>query len=198
MIKQNISKWYIVGLTAMLVIGCLIVAVGSTWSRYRTDYTGNAMFKADIPANVVLGIWDEETKTFTKSNELVWTETDDNLKLDFAISNNSSDEDQIVKVRMIVNLNAWNEDYDVKDIVISDGTEETYTVQPERIGKNTSMYYTFGDGWIFRFFDEEGKEAQWSLKGGKLSVKDLDMIIDSAVITDISLVQLQIDTDFAK
>ena len=196
MIKQNISKLYITGLIALLVVGCLIVSVGGTWARFRMDYTGNTTFKADVPASVVLGVWDDETEVFTSDNELVWTEIDGKFKLDFAISNNSSYDDQIVKVRMMANLNVWDEDNNVKDIVISDGTEEKYTMHPERIGENTSVYYTFGDGWIFTFFDEEGKEAQWLLEGGKLSVKDLDVIINSDVLTDIGLVQLQIVTDF--
>lgn len=196
MIKQNISKWYIIGLAVILIIGCLMIAVGSTWARYRTDYTGNVKFKVETPANVILGTYDEETETFTKGDELVWTETEDELKLDFAISNDNSSEDQILQVRMIASLNAWNDDYDAKSVVLSDGTEEKYTMQAERIGKNTSMYYTFGDGWIFRFFDEEGKEAQWLLKGGKISFKDLDVTIDNSLVTDVSIIQLQIYTDY--
>ena len=54
MIKQNISKWYIIGLAVILIIGCLMIAVGSTWARYRTDYTGNVKFKVETDRKSVV------------------------------------------------------------------------------------------------------------------------------------------------
>ena len=194
--QRNISRWYVLGLTALVVVGCLFLAVGSTWARYRTDYSGNVTIAAGKPVNALVGTWDDETGKFTESSELLWTEEDGTMNLAFAVSNNSVGEDCTVRVRLIVSLGAWSEDFDAKSVVISDGTESKYTMEPLRIVKNSAMYYTFGDGWMFRFLDEDGEEACWTLEGGKLTCKEFGITIDSSVLTDISLVQLQIDTDF--
>lgn len=73
---------------------------------------------------------------------------------------------------------------------------DIYEAQAVYISKESPMYTTFGEGWVFRFMDEEGKELRWTLEGGELSYIQMHLTMESSIPVDTSLLQLQIDSKY--
>lgn len=209
--KQNISRWYLLGLTVILIAGALLISVGTTLARYRVDQEKNIQFTPRTPAAVALGTMTGED--FTPNGTIAWvkqavedgTQTKTVYTLDFAVSNylvedeapGYDDEDLVVRVRMIGTLNAWDPSVGgtvvLKDgVVLDDGSERTFTATVTEIPEDTPLYHAFGVGWIFQFLDADGKEMEWTLKGGELSCVALNITMDASALTDTSLLQLQI------
>ena len=66
-----------------------------------------------------------------------------------------------------------------------------------RILKDSPMFSVFGEGWVFTFPDEDGKEMTWLLEGGSLSTISCQILIDGIELTDPSLLQLTVTGYFA-
>lgn len=73
-----------------------------------------------------------------------------------------------------------------------DGVE--YTAEATRISRDSELYAAFGDGWEFRFLDQQGNELCWELEGGKQSCIE---VLIAILGTDVqaSLLQVQIITE---
>ena len=67
-----------------------------------------------------------------------------------------------------------------------------------RIVSGSALHTTFGEGWIFRFEDDDGQELFWDLKGGELSCIEMALILEDGTLTDASLLQLQIASRYIK
>ena len=52
----------------------------------------------------------------------------------------------------------------------------------EKILENTALHFEHGDGWVFTFFDENGKEFSRILEGGKTSYIKMSIIVDTTEI----------------
>lgn len=216
--KLNISRWYALGLAAVLVAASLLLAIGTTWARYRTEVGQETnLFEARRPISVTLGKLDD-AGNFGAEDEILWEkQTDGKMLLNFAISNANADEDAEkpyleesleVRVRLVGSLAAWSESETAK-VILTDGTllksdfqtaepqEKEFTAEVMRIPEKTALYYSFGDGWVFRFLDEEGEELTWILEGGQLSCVEMNITIDSAALAGTSLLQLQIIGEIA-
>lgn len=206
--KPNISQWYLLGLAAILVVGCLTVAVGTTFARYRDEITQLVSFQVRQFNKVYLGsleysAYSGRGGTFVRSDETYWQEYGGDLMLNFAVGNGTSEEDfadadQKVQIRLIGSLGAWYPSGDMKLTLTvplqSDPTQsETLEATVIRISEESPLYETFGDGWMFCFLDEIGRERSWTLEGGKLSFISMDLIYENADLVDTSLLQLQVN-----
>ena len=204
--KPNISRWYALGLAAVIVAGCLILSIGTTFARYRSDTEEAIIFEPRVPISVTVSKLTESAALDTKS-EIAWEkQTDGSMLLNFAVSNAIIDaaggttyqeEDIRVRVRLIGTLAAWSEEQTGK-VILTDGTMtkdkelKEFTADIMRIPENTSLYYSFGDGWVFRFLDGEGEELTWILEGGALSCVEMNITMDASAFSGTSLLQLQI------
>lgn len=215
--KQNISRWYALGLAALLVAGCLILSIGTTLARYRSDTEKAILFEPRAPITVTVSK-PSETLALDTESAIGWEkQTDGSMLLNFVVSNAITDaksektyqEESIeVRVRLVGSLAAWSESETAK-VILTDGTllksdsqtaepqEKEFTAEVMRIPEKTALYYSFGDGWVFRFLDEEGEELTWILEGGQLSCVEMNITIDSAALTGTSLLQLQIIGEIA-
>lgn len=221
--KLNISRWYALGLAALLLAGCMVLAVGTSLARYRYETQKKLLFEPRAPIAVMVtkltGTGALDTKT-----AVGWEKQEDGkLLLNFAVTNVTSaadaeevtwqEQDLEFRVRLVGSLKAWTEDQaeDVtEEVILTDGTllqtttgspetakEKEFVAEVMRIPENTSLYHSFGDGWVFRFLDEEGEELTWELEGGVLSCVELDITIDASAVSDTSLLQLQIIAETA-
>jgi hypothetical protein len=72
---------------------------------------------------------------------------------------------------------------------------DEYTAEVTRITVGTSLYHTYGEGWLFRFLDQEGRELTWDLAGGQFSSIHVELILEGADPATATLLQLQITGD---
>lgn len=216
--KQNISRWYLLGLAAILTVGCMMVSVGTTLARYRVDNEKTILFEPKTPVAVALGTVDGEGN-FDPAGTIAWTEqtititpeegdssTESQTKkvyaLNFAVANYISEgkfqeKDLTVRIRLVGSLDAWNETTPgtvvlTDGVTLEDGTQREFTATVTGIPENTALYHSFGVGWVFQFVDENGQELTWTLEGGKLSCQSLNITMDAAGLSGTSLLQLQI------
>ena len=205
--KPNMTRWYAMGLTALLVVGCLVMAVGVTWARYRTDVMGSTVFQSRKPLAVRLGKMEpmeDGTTLFVPGARQTWERVDGKLRLDFAVANGTSAEvfetrDQRFHIRLVGSIGAWSGDETAAIYLEIPPRAETETeptlvkATAARIEPGTQLWSTFGDGWTFRFLDPRtGRELDWTLEGGGLTCLDLDLVMEGSTLTDTSLLQMQI------
>lgn len=206
--KQNISRWYALGLAAVLVISSLILATGIALARYRTEYKETIKFVTGEPGGIYLGAVDEETGTFDVTATGNWEQVENTLQLDFSVANgvdqeNCAERTQVFHVRLIGSLGIGQDEtlptIKLIDPTVHDSTKaadenEGYTAEPIRIVEGSLLHTTFGDGWVYCFLDEEGEELTWVLEGGEFSCVGLCalIVLDDNTQLDTSFLQLQV------
>lgn len=186
--KSNMIPWCLMGLTAVLVVTCLIGAIGVSYARF-TDGEDNVdvQFGVRQLAPVYLGIIDEE-KGFIQE-ESAWQTQDGQSRLSFAVSNGGAEQDQCFLLRIIGSLGTWSEDPEKTLTLTVEGV--TYTAAVSPIVQGTALYAAFGDGWVFRFLDVDGNELNWNLEGGALSYTEMTLCLEGEA-ESAGLLQLQI------
>ena len=190
--KTYISPQLLLGLTALLVAGCLLAAVGISFARYRTDMYSSILLRPDQAAQVYLGYVENDT---FYNRQTGWTDTGEMLQLSFAVGNGAdsgayANADQSFRLCLVASLGAWQAESDATISLTVDG--QTYSATARRIAEGSALHTQFGDGWEFRFLDDSGKEPRWDLPGGQFSCISMLLELNSAAITDTSLLQLQV------
>lgn len=246
--KPGVLPWSSLGLAAVMLVACLVGAVGIATARYRAEQQAGAYFQPQAPVQVYLGQLrpDETTQTYTfdtaqQSWQPVETEDSRYYQLSFAISNGPTVDSfqefsQQVRIRLVGSVGLWDMDEEVPVVLKlrvpkpveepepTDPTETTapttatdptgttaptdatepepteppydeYTATVTRIVQGTSLYNSFGDGWVFRFTDENGRELTWELEGGQFSCITLELILEGSDPAVTTLLQLQIIGD---
>ena len=149
-------------------------------------------------------------------------QNDGSMKMNFVVSNQENQEEPLeVRIRLLGSLHAWSgepHDPNATTETTKETTEETlpqvlkpeatvtlwdgaldkeekpilHTAQVMRIPENSALYHSFGEGWVFRFLDENGAELTWILENGQLSCVEMDLSISGQALAGTSLLQLQI------
>ena len=187
--KLHISPALRLGMAVLLLLCCMIVALGVTFARYHNGEKGSLTFRPYKDSQVCLGYMDEDSFVNAQND---WVQAEEQLQLSFAISYVSSNRkfapaDQVVCLRVVASLGVWNEEMS-SPLSLTVG-ENTYIATPQRIAENSALYTQFGDGWVFRFYDDEENELQWELVGGQFSCIQGLLCVDAAV-GDTSLLRL--------
>lgn len=206
--KLNISTWYSLGLAAVLVVFSLLVAIGTTWARYRTEKSEEIYFEPADLVEVCLGKVEYEEGNpaagkFVQSNEGSWELNEEGqLQLKFAVANGTSvtayeRQSQEFYIRLVGSLGIQSEEKKLSlKLTFPDADEpeglKTVEATAIRIVPGSAMYNTFGDGWVFSFMDEEEGELTWMLEGGSLSYIEMALTLENGTLADASLLQLQI------
>ena len=205
--KPNMKMWYSLGLTLLLSLAMLLVATGTAFARYRAERDREITFQVRKPEQIQLGTisviekdGDEaDLMIFHPSQQLLWKTEDGVTKLEFVVTNGMSVTDysartQQVRIRMIGSLGLWNGTAVPEILIIppqEDGDEEIAAVKAtaEPLPEGTSLYYTYGEGWLYTFLDEEGKELTWELKGGRFDYAEILVTIDGQIPDNPSMLQ---------
>lgn len=211
--KLNTPMYLCLGLCAVLMVFCLIIATGTTFARYRLEQALPMDLEARPLDQVYLGQWsiDEETEkpVFITDQQNPWQTVDGVTRLEFTVSNGLTEksfarEELRVYVRVVGTL-------DIRDggngpvlkLLVPSQEEgedpQEYIGKPERIPQGTQLHHTFGEGWIFRFCDEEGQEIFQTLEGGALNWMDLKLVMEmpeGSAASYTGLLQLQITGDY--
>lgn len=210
--KPNTIPWYMLTLTALLLVLSLVITAGVSLARYRSEREASASFQVRPIEAIYLGILSEPDEeghvTFQPMDQGNWQTVDGVTQLRFAVANGSSldhytQDDLVFQVRLISSLGLGVDSQPV-NIVLSVPREDDpsqfqeYVAVMQPIEADSPIHSTFGDGWTFLFHDQNGKEMIWELEGGKLSYIDLRLRQETTNITDISLLQLQITAGLAE
>ncbi len=206
--KKNISRWALPMLLLLLTVGCLVASTGGALARYRAEWKETIYFEVRPPEQVVLGkmVTDENgTVSFDATAQGAWETVEGKQQLEFTVANGTteeaySQENQRIHLRLIGTLGIWDGDEEFTVTLQlppeedAEESEEPKKVQATviRIQEGSPMYTTFGDGWVFAFYDEEGEELSWLLEGGELDTVTMTLILEGAAQNEASLLQLQI------
>lgn len=140
---------------------------------------------------------EEETTVTIEKQQMVFTVANGNTSGSYA------DEDQKALVRFVGSPDVWDGSRTISLTLIlppeKEGEENVeIPAKVTRIQKDTALYYAFGDGWVFAFYDKWGQEISWDLEGGKLSWATVTVELDEAGLEDLSLLQLLVTGDYTK
>ena len=179
-------------LGTLLVIGCLVAAIGITFARYRTQWNGQMGFQAEQVGRLQLGTVSGDAFS---TAEAAWIQTENGWQMTFAVANGTGTDDHIaltqqVQLQLVASLGAWSADSDETITLTVAG--KTYTATATPIPQNSTLHTQFGDGWVFRFQDESGNAYTGQLPGAAFGYIPMQLSINSTAIADTGLFQLQV------
>lgn len=185
--KPNRIALYSLALLLILCAGVLVMSTGTAYARYRSQKDADITFEVRAPEQICLGT-PGKNNTF-RTEEPQWKTVEGITRMDLAVANGTSKEnfaihDQKISLCFLGSAGLWNGESAAKiSLVGKDGTLIPATATP--IAEGTTLYHSFGAGWIYSFRDEDGVELSWELPGGELSFVSLTVTIeDEALITD--------------
>lgn len=179
----------------LLIVGCLVAAIGISFARYRDYWKGNMGFQAEKVGRLHLGTVTDDTFS---SNQAAWVQTESGWQMSFAVGNGLSESDhaqldQRVMLQLVASLGAWS-DQSAGAVTLKVG-ETTYTATASRIPTGSALHTKFGDGWVFQFVDTEGNAYTGELPGAAFGYIPMELTINSTSIMDTSLLQLQVTAE---
>ncbi|MBQ5322286.1 MAG: hypothetical protein J6J07_02460 [Oscillospiraceae bacterium] len=171
-------------------MAALVIATGTTYARYRTDAEAEILFEVKTPSQIIIGTVltnAEGNEEFDPNGILGWKTEGNTATLEIAVSNGSSGnsvKDQEIRFRLIggLGLSVGEGTAEVTLKITEDGSEKIFYAEAEKILENTALHFEHGDGWVFTFFDENGKEFSRILEGGKTSYIKMSIIVDTTEI----------------
>ena len=203
--KQKIKSpfGYISVLALLLCMAALVISVGTTFSRYSKEISGSMTFGIRESEHIIIGT--VTNGNFSPAEEIVWTEENGEAVLKVAVANGTSSKDfcksnQRITLEIVgsLGLSIDPEDPSIKLVLPSteeDGEPVLVFAKATPIEKGTALYKANGEGWVLNFFDEEGKEVFWELKGGKLSFEEITIKAETSKISATSMLVPQIKAE---
>ena len=172
---------------AVLLLACAAMLLGTAWARYRYRETTDMLF-APKPAPQVYLFADH---AFTPLPE-TFGEAAEGKTLQFVVTNADSAEkfaaeDQYALVRLYGSLGLGAGENLTAELTV-DGV--TYTAVPRPVDVDSPVYTSFGEGWVYCFFDASGNEMRWLLEGDTFSAKQMQLRVTTREGLDTSLLRL--------
>lgn len=188
--QKNSLLRHLLCLALLLCMAALVIATGTTYARYRTDAEAEILFEVKTPSQIVIGtvLTDAEgNEEFYPNGILGWKTEGNTATFEIAVSNGSSGngvKDQEIRFRLIGGLgfSVGEGTAEVTLKITEDGSEKIFYAEAEKILENTALHFEHGDGWVFTFFEENGKEFSRILEGGKSSYIKMSIIVDTTEI----------------
>lgn len=187
--QKNSSLRHLLCLALLLCMAFAVIATGTAYARYRTDAKAELLFTIRKPAELVIGtvINVDGNEEFDPNGIPGWKTEGNTATFEIAVSNGSSGngvKDQEIRFRLIggLGLSVGEGTAEVTLKITEDGSEKIFYAEAEKILENTALHFEHGDGWVFTFFDENGKEFSRILEGGKSSYIKMSIIVDTTEI----------------
>lgn len=218
--KRNNLYRYGICVVILCLCTCVVLATGVSYARYRTEFlTQSFQFSTQTPQSIYLhgevaegqaakaqgGDWPEcptgwTVPTMTGNQEILLPDAE----LRFSVSNGNSiyeyaSRDQQFTVEIVAALTIENPDKLTVQMTAEspdDGELQDYIAVPERILEGSFLYGSYGDGWIYRFYDDEGEPLVFRLEGGYLNYQNF--IIQVAGNVSPSLLSLEISGQYSQ
>lgn len=164
-------------LTAFLLMISLLLAVGITFGRYRTEIFGNLIFQVK-PLKQLAFQSQQWAQAEDGSYTLTFTmaEANENCRIYLAVSEGITAPDAL-QVTLTLPVVTTEENLEAQEEA-GDSSETPEEVLPvvltatmEQITEGTALYGTFGSGYVFRFYDAEtGEQITLDLVAGSAYV----------------------------
>lgn len=152
----------------MVWVGILLVtlslAIGVTWGRYYESLESEITLEI-AEANTYY-LWEVESEETGEESA-----AEESQILQFGVSNGTSDttytsQDMSLTPVLYLSENIGNTEYITVSLTVTvEEITTTYVGQGTAIVEQTNLYYTFGPGWSYIFYDEDGAELQLELSG---------------------------------
>lgn len=192
--NRNLSMVLLV--TVLLLTA--VLAVGPGLARFQAEESQPLVFVPAAPGKVYLGTMatpDESNVSGFDPQEMNhWETVDGGLQLPFTVANGASGESKTLQtqsftVQLIGSLGLGNPLPDVELHVMEPEGQQVYRGMPTQIAQGSPLYQTYGDGWVFRFYDEAGKERTWQLQGERFSAVEMALTLVGGELTEMCLLQ---------
>ena len=195
--KNNKTIWYIAALALLLCLGTIVVSFEESFARYQKTQERELEFSVKAREQVYVGTLADES--FIAGADLEWQDVGENKKrLAIAVANAEEEsqnsfypqEDKKITINLLATAGFYNAE--VKLVLTDENGEESFIeAKSEDIEENSALDNSFGQGVIFRFFDENEEEIFWILEGEKFSCKEIIIEADFTD-TDLAIIQPQI------
>lgn len=176
-IYGNRKIWFVM----LLLLVTVVLTVNASWARYYESLEDDIEIKAsDFQTFYLWGIQDG-----VLTSEMDIQSTEETTTLELAVSNGVEDEyygetDVIVEPQLYVSENIGeSSNLSVSLILEQDGTSKTYSSKASEIQESTNLYYSFGAGWIYQFYDDDGEILQLELLGGEYSEIQMRIVVEA-------------------
>lgn len=197
--KEHNFAWNRIGLLAVLFVVSLMLAVGTAWGRYRTQLTGDIYYQTREPTQIYL---------FGGKDESGYTQLTDHWQvvaggggssLPLLVSNTDGTSIPRRDIRFSLRLAATQgigagENWSLSlHVTGADGSVSVYSGVAQAIASDTELHDQFGDGWVYRFYNTDGSEVEFTLPGG-IQSEWYGAVVCSAADpgSDPALLQLQV------
>ena len=181
------------GILLVMILLCLCLSIGIAYGRYRAQSVDNIPFVSDELEMVYLGrelSADGEVDTQPAN----WVQENGVYAIEFLVCNGNSEtkfaeRDQEVSLSLLASGALLNGEEAVVELSVptKDG-DETFLATVQPILKGSSYEAKFGEGWLFRFLDEDKQEVTWTLKGGELSALYVKItLVNAKFVSDCQL-----------
>lgn len=196
--RKMSNSWCLLGLTALLLTACVLLATGTAFARYKESFTADVTLQPQLPSKVLLWAGSDPQTDYVPGAGS-WSVVDGQQTMAFLVTNTGTDGqipamDQSFRLRLAAGMGAWDGKTALAlrlTVTEKDVTHIYYaTIHP--IEADTPLHREFGDGWYFTFLDDKGKELSFSLEGGARSTIPLELALENAAFTDPALVKLQV------
>lgn len=187
---------------ALLLITLCVLLVGTvTFARYQWEFM-QASYQFIPQSQRSLAVYDghitQDTSNLTQATG-VWEHTGNGATLRFGVANGKpeefAEEDRVFAIRIAAGLAIKDPGALTVSLSCTDenGSTVTITGVPSPIVDGSLQQTAFGDGWVYRFF-EDGKELQFSLTGNAFSYENFTVTVTGevpATLLDLQVTQLQ-------
>ena len=163
--KNGISRLPLLAVCAVLI--ALIVTVGVTYARYQEVRDQRISFSGAGVDGIYIRSADG---SYTSPDTWKKDASDGSWQLEFLLSNSES-ADKVAKRTQTAYVRVISGTADITSNTVIELIcgEERYTAVPERIDTESVIGQRFGDGRLYRFFNQSGEEVTWMLVGGRSS-----------------------------
>jgi len=186
----------------MLLIACIVLAVGVTYGRYHSSIDAVSFNITSVSAKnlKVYGgsLSDEKLDSSWASISSGWSQSVGKAELEFFVVNGSSSaafakRDQTYNVKLISGVSSESLNVTLS-YVDEDGNEVVLSAFPEKIVKGSALHAAYGDGWLYSFSDINDEEISFLLEGEKLSYRNFKLKVSGGA--EACLFNLHVTGDF--
>lgn len=184
-LKYNKAARLNLVLTVLLLMLSACIMIVSVYARYETSLDDSELNMQAASGSVY--IYGDDN--FAPLNSWIYNDETGEYTVDVVISNAENAErfcmeDQSASLKIFATLGIANpESISIK--LIADNEE--YTAVPAAVEKNTPLHISYGDGWVFRFYNAAGEELKWTLRGNEVSTEKITVIISGNTAESASL-----------
>jgi hypothetical protein len=174
------------------------MAVGTGFARFQAEESQPLVFIPSAPGTVYLGTVatpDEgSVPVFDHQRVNQWERVEGGLQLPFTVANGVSaqsytKQSQRFTVQLIGSLGLGDPLPKVELQITEQGSRQTYQGIPTGIAKGSALYRTYGEGWVFQFYDEAGEKCAWLLSGECFSTVEMTLKLTGGELTELCLLQ---------